>query len=185
LIRRFIYRRLPPFDRVLLVESGSRELFEAFLPVIYKHHPRVRIDLVTCYAGTPAGFLADRGEVFRVAEYSGRPARKRLYAELRARSYNIICIICSGEPVMTKWKWALTWHVRGKLLVLNENGDYFWADRSNIDTIRHFIAVRAGVSGAAAAPALGRLLLFPFTLLYLVAYAAVVHARRRLRLRHS
>jgi hypothetical protein len=182
---RFLRRRIPPFDRVLLVESGSRELFEALIPGLYKLYPQVRIDLVTCYAGAPAGFRADRGEVFRVGDYAGRAGRRRLYPDLRARRYNIIGIICSGEPVMTKWKWALAWHVPAKLFILNENGDYFWVDRDHFDTIRHFIAFRAGVSGAGAVPAIARLLLFPFTLLYLLVYAAAVHARRRLRLRHS
>jgi hypothetical protein len=59
------------------------------------------------------------------------------------------------------------------------------ADRAHLDAIRHFVAFRAGLSGAGAVPAIARLLLFPFTLLYLVAYAAVLHTRRYLRLRHS
>lgn len=185
MLLRYLRRRIPPFDRVLLVESGSRELFEALLPGLYKLYPQVRIDLVTCYAGVPSGFQAGDGEVFRVGDYTGRPARKRLYAELRGRRYNVIGIICSGEPVMTKWKWALAWHVPAKLFILNENGDYFWFDRAHAENIRHFVAFRAGLSGAGAVPAIARVLLFPFTLLYLVAYAAAVHARRRLRLRHS
>jgi hypothetical protein len=182
---RFLRRRIPPFDRVLLVESGSRELLEALLPGLYEIHTGARIDLVTCYAGVPAHFQTDRGDVFRVGDYLGRPGRGRLYSELRARRHTVIGIICSGEPVMTKWKWALAWHVPAKLFILNENGDYFWVDREHFDSIRHFIAFRAGLSGAGAIPAIARLLLFPFTLLYLVAYAAAVHARRRLRLRHS
>ncbi|HET8548397.1 MAG TPA: hypothetical protein VFL57_10355 [Bryobacteraceae bacterium] len=182
---RFVRRRIPPFDRVLLVESGSRELIETLLPGIYKFHPQSHVDLVTCYAGLPASFRADRGCVFRVAAYIGRPARKRLYAELRARRYTVIGIICSGEPVMTKWKWALVWHVPAKVFILNENSDYFWIDRAHLTNIRHFIAFRAGLSGTGAVPAIARLLLFPFTLLYLAGYAAVVHARRHLRLRSA
>jgi hypothetical protein len=182
---RFLRRRVPPFQRVLLVESGSRELFEALLPGLYKLYPQSNIDLVTCYAGTPAGYLSERGDVFRVGDYAGRAGRKRLYPELRARRHDVIGIICSGEPVMTKWKWALAWHVPAKLFILNENGDYFWVDRAHFDSIRHFIAFRAGLSGAGAVPAIARLLLFPFTLLYLAAWAAAVHARRYLRLRRQ
>jgi hypothetical protein len=182
-IRRFLFRRLPPFDRVLLVESGSRELLERFLPWLYGAHPSARVDLVTCYAGVPSAFRSDGGEVFRTYEHVGGGARRRLYEVLQERHYNIICIICSDEPVMTKWKWALTWNVPAKLLILNENGDYFWADRGQFGTICHFIAVRAGLSGAEAVPTIARLLLFPFTLLYLLVYAAAVHLRRRLRLR--
>jgi hypothetical protein len=182
---RFIRQRIPPFKRVLLVESGSRELFESLLPGLYKLYPHGKFDLVTCYAGVPAAFRLERGEVFRVADYVGRPGRKRLYAELRPRRYDVVGIICSGEPVMTKWKWALVWHVPAKVFILNENGDYFWVDRAHFDSIRHFVTFRAGLAGAGAIPAIARLLLFPLTLLYLVAYAAAVHTRRYLRLRHS
>ena len=69
--------------------------------------------------------------------------------------------------------------------VLNENGDYFWADRGNWRTIKQVAMVRSGFSGARTFPALTRVLAFPFTLLYLVLYAAWVHTRRRLRLLHS
>src|SRR3712207_2056888 len=123
---RFIRQRIPPFRRVLLVESGSRDLIESLLPGLYDLYPSGRFDLVTCYAGVPKAFRADRGDVFRVGDYVGRPGRKRLYRELRPRAYDVIGIICSGEPLMTKWKWALVWHVPAKVFILNENGDYFW-----------------------------------------------------------
>jgi uncharacterized membrane protein YtjA (UPF0391 family) len=41
---------------------------------------------------------------------------------------------------------------------------------------------RAGLSGAAAVPAVARLLFLPFTVTFLLTYAGVVHLRRRLRL---
>ncbi len=69
----------------------------------------------------------------------------------------------------------------GKVFVLNENGDYFWLDRGHLPTIRHFILFRAGLTGAGAVRTLARLVLFPFTLLYLILYAVTVHFRRKLR----
>ena len=39
-----------------LVESGNRELFEELLTKLYEIHPKMIADLVTCYAGEPAGF---------------------------------------------------------------------------------------------------------------------------------
>ena len=139
---------------------------------------QVELDLVTCYAGEPAGF---RGKVYRVTEFTGAEGRGNLYQQLAQRNYNIMGIICSAEPIMTKWKWMLAARLSGKVFVLNENGDYFWLDRGHLASIRHFVLFRAGLIGTGAVRALARLVLFPFTLLYLILYAATVHLRRKLR----
>ena len=182
-MRYVISRRIPPFDRTLIVESGSRQLLEDLLPGIYQTHPTSEIDLVTCYAGLPKTFRQDRGRVWRVTDYPAGPARHGLYRELSARRHTVCGIVCSGEPVMTKWKWMLAARSPGKLFILNENGDYFWADRSEWRTMRHFALFRAGLSGAGAVRTLARLAMFPFTLSYLLLYAATVHFRRKLRRR--
>jgi len=91
-------------------------------------------------------------------------------------------MICSAEPVMTKWKWWLAARMPAKFFILNENGDYFWFDWERRKTIRRFAAYRAGLSGAAAVPAILRFLLFPLTLAYLILYACTVHLRRRIRM---
>ncbi len=180
-MRYFFSRSVPAFSRVLLVESGRRDLFEDLLSGLYAVHPEMNADLVTCYAGAPEHFLADRGGVYRVTDYPNGPLRKRLYAELAAQHYTVVGIICSAEPIMTKWKWMLAARLPGKVFVLNENGDYFWLDRGHLSNIRHFILFRAGLTGAGAVRTLARLVLFPFTLLYLILFAATVHLRRKLR----
>jgi hypothetical protein len=80
---------------------------------------------------------------------------------------------------MTKWKWALAFRLPVKVLILNENGDYFWLDRSNWAIIRRFTLLRAGLSGGDAVHTIGRILVFPLTLAYLLLYAAVIHLRRK------
>ena len=123
----------------------------------------------------------DLGEVYRVNDYPGRRLRKTLYSQLDANRYTVVGIICSAEPIMTKWKWALAARLPGKVFVLNENGDYFWLDRGHLSNIRHFVLFRAGLTGSGAVRTLARLVLFPFTLLYLIVYAGTVHLRRKLR----
>lgn len=178
-MRHFFTRRTPEFTRVLLVESGSRRLFDHFIPALQKFYgDNLEIDLITCFAGLPEGF---RGVVYRVTDYSGRAGRKRLYAELKARGYPILGIICAGEPIMTKWKWALAAQVPAKVFVLNENGDYFWFDCFHWRIMLHFALFRVGLTGAAAIPTIARLLFFPVSLAYLLAYAAAVHLRRKFR----
>ena len=180
-MRNFLTRSIPPFSRVLLVESGSRQRFEDLLPGLYETYPAMEADLATCFAGLPEGFLEDRGCVYRINDYPDRPARKRLFSELRTRGYDVVGIICSAEPIMTKWKWALAYRIPAKVFVLNENGDYFYLDRHHSSTIWHFVLFRTGLAGAGAVRTVARLVLFPFTLAYLLLYAAMAHLRRRLR----
>jgi hypothetical protein len=178
-LRYFFRRGHPPFTKVLLIESGSRRLFDGFIAGLYETYgEQLEIGLVTCFAGVPEGF---RGEVFRVTDYQGRAGRKRLYAELAARQYPIAGMICSGESIMTKWKWSLAARLRSKIFALNENADYFWFDWSHSRVILHFALYRAGLTGSAAVPTIARLVFFPLTLAYLLLYAGFVHLRRKLR----
>ena len=230
---RYVLRRsFPPFTRVLLIESGSRPLFETLLPTFYENHPGMTLDLVTCYAGVPTSFRpeqgtvyrvtdypdtrsrgrlykelaanrytilgmicdlvtcyagaprnfrVDQGSVYRVTDYPAGPARQRFYRDLSTNRYNIIGIICSAEPIMTKWKWMLAARLSGKVFVLNENCDYFWLDHGHLENIRYFILFRAGLTGSGAVRTIARVVLFPFSLLYLILYAMLVHSRRILR----
>jgi hypothetical protein len=181
-LRYFFSRHTPPFTRVLLIESGSRDLFDDLIPGLREiYGDEMRLDLVTCYAGVPKGFRENAGEVYRVTDYAGREGRRRLYRILRGNRYTVAGIICSGEPIMTKWKWALAARVPAKFFVLNENGDYFWCDWSHWRTIRHFAAFRLGLTGASGIRTLARLAVFPLALLYLIGYAAFVHLRRWMR----
>jgi hypothetical protein len=178
-VKLFFRQRIPPMTKMVLVESGPRELYETLLPFFYKDCPA--IDLVTCYAGAPAAFRTSTGKVFHIGAYQGSEGRRRLVHELQAREYAAIGIICAEQPIMTKWKWMLAARIPAKLFIVNENGDHFWVDYSNWRIIKHFILYRAGLSGADAVRTITQLLVFPFTVIFLLAYAAIVHVRRALR----
>jgi hypothetical protein len=181
-VRYFLVRRHPPVSRILLVESGGRHLIERLLPNLRNiYGADVPIDLVTCYPGLPAGFDRETCTAYHVADYSGRAGRRRLYRLLRANGYSITGILCSDEPIMTKWKWAIAARLPAKVFLVNENGDYFWLDRGHWRTIRSFVLFRAGLTGANTVRTLARLLLFPFTLAYLLLYASTVHSKRAIR----
>ena len=178
---RFFRLRFPPHPRILLVESGSRHLIEGAIPHLRQHFgEQVPMDLFTCFAGLPAG-LAGGSAVYHSYDCQGRTARKQLYRELAARGVGVLVILCTGEPIMPKWKWALALNLPVRLLVVNENGDAFWFDRTNLKTIIHFVLFRAGLTGGDAVRTVSQALLFPFTVLYLLLYAAVVHLRRKAR----
>ena len=180
-MRYFLSRRIPPADAILLIESGSRSILEQVVPGIRQTWGEdVAIDLVTCYARLPEG-LPENARVYRTTEYRGRDGRKRLYREIASTRYALVGMICSGEPILIKWKWAIAWQLRSKLFLINENGDFFWADYSNWRIILHFFLFRAGLTGAEAVPTLTRLAMFPFTLLFLLTYAGWVHLKRATR----
>lgn len=183
-MRYLLSRREPAGTRILLIESGSRSLAEGILPWLRSGWAEAySIDLVTCYSGLPAG-LPPETDVFRVTDYGSPELRRRLIGELRSRDYAFTGMICSAESIMTRWKWLIALRIPAKVFIINENGDYFWLNRENLSTVREFALVRAGLSGAGATRTLARLLLFPFTILYLLLYAFIAHTRRAIRVRH-
>ena len=172
-VRYFFRRRVPELSRILLVESGSRRITENVIPRIRAQFGEtIPIDLVTCYPDSRAGFAG----IYNVNDY--RERRGSLARELRANRYAIAGILCSDEPILSKWKWALALAIPAKILVINENADYFWLDRGNWPNIRQFIKYRAGFADAGIVRALGRIIAYPFTFSYLLLYAAAVHLRR-------
>ncbi len=177
---RCLLRRRIPSGRILLVESGSRDITERLLPLLARIHSEP-IDLVTCFPGVPAG-LPPGTTVYRTGDYRGPSARSRLYRELRARRYALLGILCSAEPIMNRWKWALVLRVPAKVFIVNENADYFWLDYAHTGTLLHFASLRWGLTGIGGLRTIARLALFPFALAWLLTYAAWVHSRRKLRL---
>ncbi len=172
----------PPVHAVLLVESGSRGLLERLAPHFRdKWGDAASIDLVTCYASLPEGYRPESTRLYCVTQYRGRAGRRKLYRELANNRYAYLGIICSAEPLMTRWKWVLALRVPAKVFVINENGDYFWLDRYHWKNVWRFVLDRSGLAGAGAVRILARLFAFPFTFLFLLLYATTVHARRALR----
>jgi len=181
-VRYFLTGRHPKVESILLVESGSRGLLEGLVGGLRQTWgDGVWIDLVTCYSSLPRGFEPHNTRIYRVGDYRGGAARRRLVAELRRNRYAYLGIVCSGEIVMEKWKWMLAFRLPAKIFIINENGDYFWLDRLHLGSLWQFVLYRSGLAGAGAVRTLVRLVSFPFTLLYLLLYATVVHARRALR----
>jgi hypothetical protein len=180
-MRYVLSRAEPQGTRILLIESGSRSLMESTVPLLLDTWAGdYQMDLVTCYGGIPASLPADT-RVFRVHDYPTPERRQDLIRELRSRDYAYMGLICSAEPIMTKWKWLLALRVPAKAFIINENGDYFWLNRENHAVVREFALVRAGLSGAGAGRTLARLAVFPFAVIYLLLYALSAHARRALR----
>ncbi len=186
---RYFFRRKPPaYDRMLLVESGSRPIVEAAIPqfrALYGY--RIAIDLLTCLPGLPQVLNPATTRVYRVTDCRTGADRRRLLAQLRAARYPILGILCTEEPVMTPWKIAAMALLPSKVFIVNENADLFWVDWWHRKTIRQFIFYRAGLLDDAAVRKLAQIVTFPFILAFLTLNFAYVHLRRfhRLLTRHK
>src|ERR1700733_648548 len=164
--------------RVLLVESGAREVLEKAIPTVrtFWDGRTPPIDLFTCFSGVPEG-IGDDGEIYRVTDYP-EAERKKLLRELKDRGYAVMGIVCSDEIILEKWKWLIALSVPAKLLVINECGDCFWFDRENWPTIRQFVASRSGITGATVLRSVLQVAVLPLTFLWLVFFAAGAHTVR-------
>ncbi len=165
---RHFSRACPEIKTVLLVESGSRPVLEAAIPRLRGvFGPGVSFGLITCFPGAPAA-LVPGAAVWRTQAHGAPDARAGLLRELRARESPALAIVCSGEPLMTRWKWWLAWKLPFKVLIINENADCFWLDTGSIATLRQMTSVRMGLSGDAAGRALLQIGMLPFVVGYLL-----------------
>jgi hypothetical protein len=166
-------------DRVLLIESGSRPIAEKFLAHLYAEHPAHHVDVLTCYAGEPASFDNSRGRVISV--HTAQGGKLSFVEGLAENRYHMVAILCSGEAIMTPWKWAVSARLPVKLLIVNENADYFWFDLGNIGNVLGLASRRCGVRLRFDPQLVLQILVAPFVYLYLLVNAGWVHMRRALR----
>src|SRR5437879_13439176 len=99
---------------MLLVESGSRPITEQLIPRIRSHFGDVRLDVVTCFADAPRA-LESQAKVYNVNDYRGRKGRLSLVRMLSDGGSHAGVIVCSKEPVLAQWKWALVVALRATL----------------------------------------------------------------------
>lgn len=170
-------RDFPPLSRVLLVESGTRELLEKAIPTVHSFWGTPPpMDVFTCFHGAPEG-IGDEATIYRVTDYPGAE-RKKLLREFRNRGYGVMAIVCSGEPILLKWKWLIAAGVPAKLLIINESGDCFWCDKDNWSAIRQFVVSRSGMSGATILRSILQVAALPVTFTWLLLFAAGSHMVR-------
>ena len=181
-MRWFLSLGTPSVSRLLLIESGPRSVTDKVLPRLrHSFGPAVTIDLLTCLPTDPAE-LSPRGappaRVWRVTPCRDANSRWELLGRLRGERHPVAVVLCADSPVMLSWKFAALLLLPSKFIVVNENIDYFWLDRGHLSNLKNLLLERAGLQPDPAIRIAARALAFPFTLAYLLGYAAWVHARR-------
>jgi hypothetical protein len=181
-MRHVFSRKIPPLEEILLVESGPREVAEKFLRHLYDIQRSRRVDIVTCYGSAPAGFDPERGTCYSIHDpaYAGR--RAQLIRQLsKGNSYSVVSVLCTGSPVMNRWKWAIASRTPAKTLIVNENADFFFLDWHHRHIVKMLVSARIGMEGGLHIGLLAEILLVPFTVTYLVLCATAIQLRRALR----
>ncbi len=169
--------------RVLLVESGPRELVTRFLPVLRKVcGEAVEVDVFSCLPLPGEEYEAPIRDFYQSQDFRGRLQRADLIRRLRANGYQVVVIFCANSPLLLRWKWALALRLPAKVLIANENADCFWLDAAHWRQAKSMLAERSGLRGSGFFRMLAQLFLFPWVLLYLLLFALFVHGRSRLRL---
>ncbi len=166
-------------DRVLLVESGPRRLGEtAIARLKAAFGESVPVDVLGCVPTAPR----DAAEYWDVTPAQGWTARRRLLGMLRKRRPAVTAILAGGDPIMGPWRWAALAWLPSKILIVNENADFFWLDRGHLSAGVQFLQHRSGLGGESALRSLSGIVALPFAFVYLLAYAAYVHSVRAVRL---
>lgn len=188
-LQRFFKRAQPSFDSVLLIESGPRKVTEEFLPFLYTVKGAARVDVLTCYANPPAAFDFDRGVVYSVHDRDARDNRGAFIRQLASNPYTVLGLLCTGSPILLKWKWALAFRSSARLIAVNEEAKYFGLEVWNHRSMRRMLFqrlnpfadyTRESLLGTLIAVLAG-VFLAPFTIAYLLLYTAALHLRRWFR----
>ncbi len=182
-MRGLLSKAHPSFERLLVVESGPRDVSETFLQHLYEVQKSERVDLLTCYPGCPKSFDGERGVIYSVHEGEAKEDRAQFIRKLLKNRYTVVAIFCTGDAVLTKWKWLIAVRTRAKLLIVNEHAGFFFFDVQHRGLVKTLLSLRLGMRQPLQFRLLAELFLVPFTIVYLALYALAIHAQRAIRLR--
>ncbi|MBI4464241.1 MAG: hypothetical protein HY647_06010 [Acidobacteria bacterium] len=175
----FFSFHVPIPSDILVLESGPREVAAQALPKIRAIFPQARCHLCTCWSEPPAETFAS---VYRVQEFPSVWDKLRLLWSFRRRRWPVLVVLWTNSPILWCWKTLALLFQPAKVLVINENADFFWLQWSNRGILRQLLQTRWGLQRAVLFRIGLAALVFPITLLVLVATAGVYYARRWRRL---
>ena len=117
--------------------------------------------------------------MYNVNDFRGRKSGTTLIPGIARHGYAIAGIVCSNEAILNTWKWALAAALPVKVLISTKTGIGSGSIARMVRTSA-VLKYRAGFADAGIVRAFARIVIFPFTLSYLLLYAAAAHFRRAL-----
>lgn len=178
-MRGLFSKAYPSFDRVLLVESGTREITEKVLHRFYEIENIGRLDVLTCYSGVPRSFDTARGVIYSIHTEAAQ-SHLRFIRTVLATPYTAVAILSTDSGVLARWKWAVALLTKANVVMIHQEGSFhcagFWRRIARLISPK---PMRIWITDQLRLAA--EVLLMPFTISYLLLFAAAVHARRLLR----
>ncbi len=171
-------RRRPPFQRVLLIESGSRLAANQFLQYVYEFNPTSQVDVLTCFDTPPEAFQRRRGQTFNVTDPAIAGNRQQFLRSVAFTPYDVVAMLHTGSGTLRKWKWAIALLTRAKIALIPEDRGFAFVDYGRLQF--HVNVPRLRREQVNHLRLTGEVLLMPFVVLYLLLYAGSVHFRRLL-----
>ncbi|MBI2818290.1 MAG: hypothetical protein HYX72_15265 [Acidobacteria bacterium] len=178
-MRYFFRRKIPDAADVLLIESGSPDVARRALERIRTIFPSARYHLCTCHLLPPEALFAT---VYQASEYPTGWQKLNLVLSFCRRGWSVLVILCTGEPILWRWKMLALLLMPAKVLVVNEHADFFWLDWGHRRTLRKLAGIRWGVNLEDICFTTLRALVFPLTFFFLLASAGFLYLRRARRL---
>lgn len=175
----FFRRRIPDAADVLLIESGSPAVARRAIERIRSIFPSARYHLCTCH---PLPSQTPFTTVYQANEYPTGWQKLKLVLSFCRRGWSVLVILCTGEPILWRWKMLALFLMPAKVLVVNEHSDFFWLDWGNRRTLRALAGIRWGVNLEDIFFTMLRALVFPLTFLFLLASVVFLYLRRARRL---
>lgn len=191
-MHRLLARSQPSFGSVLLIESGPRPVTEQFLRFLYNVKGAAHVDVLTCDSKPPDAFDFARGVVYSVHDAEARDNRGHFIRKLASGPYTVLAVMLTGSPILEKWKWVLAFRSSARLIAVNEEAKYFgleiWNHRSMermlLQRLNPFADCTRDSLAAVVLTFLAGVFVAPFTITYLLLYAAAQHLRRWFRNRN-
>ena len=169
-------------DRVLLIESGTREAGELILSRLAGKAGGAGMHLLTCYDTPPLALSQfQNAECFSVHAPEAVRDRAKYARQLARGPYDAVIVLATGSGVLSKWKWLVALQTASRLVLADEDGAWFFVTLRNPAPLL-VLALRLLRVGTVPelVVAFFRMLSVPFVLAYLVAFAIAVHVRRAL-----
>lgn len=190
-MHRLLARAQPSFESVLLIESGPRTVTDRFLPYLYTVKTAARVDVLTCFDKPPASFDFNRGVVCSVHDPEARANRGAFIRNLSSGPYTVVALLCTGSPILEKWKWVLAYRSPARLIAVNEEARYFgleiWNHRSMrlmlFKRLNPFADYTRDSLAAIVFTFLAGIFIAPFTIAFLLLCTARLHLVAWLRTR--
>ncbi|MSO19778.1 MAG: hypothetical protein EXQ56_04830 [Acidobacteria bacterium] len=171
----FFGKKFPQSGDILIIESGAPQISDRACRSLRRLYPNAPYHLATCWPDRASPAFA---QVYAVGDYLGRSAKIGLLRKFRRHGYTVLVILCTGEAVMSLWRTLALALIPAKVIIVNENADFFWLSWENRGTLKAFLGARWGVNLRHGAAILLRAVAFPFTVLFLMLTAFFYYLRR-------